>query len=101
MISITPKAKTYIQDRLIVTGHKYARLSLKGGGCNGDEYQWNETDDGSNATIVEDLIAIDIMAKPYVYGAEIDYMEDFAGSHIQIKNPNETSSCGCGESVGF
>ena len=101
MISITPKAKEYIQNRLVVTGHKYARLSLKGGGCNGYEYEWNETDDSSNATIVEDIIVIDMMAKPFVDGSEIDYKEDFAGSHIEIINPNATSSCGCGESIGF
>jgi iron-sulfur cluster assembly protein len=44
---------------------------------------------------------VDKLAELYVMGSEIDYKEDFAGSHIEIINPNATGSCGCGESVGF
>ena len=46
MISITPKAKQYIQIKLKASGNKYARLALDGGGCAGFTYKWEETNEG-------------------------------------------------------
>jgi len=42
--------------------------------------------------------AIDSASMLYVIGTEIDYVEEVFGSYLQVKNPNSTSSCGCGES---
>jgi len=101
LISITPKAKQYIQIKLKASGNKYARLALDGGGCAGFTYKWEETNTVEDGTLIEDIIIVDKTAELYVLGSEIDYKEDFAGSHIEIINPNATGSCGCGESVGF
>ena len=37
----------------------------------------------------------------YLLGTTIDYKKEVFGSYFDIKSPNATSSCGCGESVGF
>jgi iron-sulfur cluster insertion protein len=38
------------------------------------------------------------MSYQYLVGAEIDYKEDLQGAQFVIKNPNATSTCGCGSS---
>ena len=43
-------------------------------------------------------LLIDPMSYQYLVGAEIDYKEDINGSQFVIKNPNVTTTCGCGSS---
>ena len=43
-------------------------------------------------------LLIDAMSYQYLVGAEIDYKEDLQGAQFVIKNPNATSTCGCGSS---
>ena len=43
-------------------------------------------------------LLIDSMSYQYLVGAEIDYKEDLQGAQFVIKNPNATSTCGCGSS---
>jgi iron-sulfur cluster insertion protein len=44
------------------------------------------------------VLLIDSMSYQYLVGAEIDYKEDLEGSQFVIKNPNATTTCGCGSS---
>ena len=44
---------------------------------------------------------IDTASAFYLFGTELDYVEEVFGSHFDIKNPNTKSSCGCGESINF
>ena len=43
-------------------------------------------------------LLIDPMSLQYLGGAEIDYQESVEGAQFVIKNPNATSTCGCGSS---
>ena len=43
-------------------------------------------------------LLIDPMSLQYLMGAEIDYQENIEGAQFVIKNPNATSTCGCGSS---
>ena len=43
-------------------------------------------------------LLIDAMSLQYLGGAEIDYKEDLQGAQFVIKNPNATTTCGCGSS---
>jgi iron-sulfur cluster insertion protein len=43
-------------------------------------------------------LLIDSMSLQYLMGAEIDYKEDLQGAQFVIKNPNATTTCGCGSS---
>jgi iron-sulfur cluster insertion protein len=43
-------------------------------------------------------LLIDPMSLQYLVGAEIDYQENIEGAQFVIKNPNASSTCGCGSS---
>ena len=90
----------YITEKISNQDKKYAHLSMKGGGCAGFEYSWTFTDSTDDGVLIEDTIVVDKIAEMYIYGSEIDYVEQFAGSQLVINNPNATAACGCGESFG-
>lgn len=78
------------------------RLTVSGGGCSGFQYGFgfddtvNEDDhvfEKDGTKIVTDDCSLDLLA-----GATLDYVEDLIGASFQIKNPNATASCGCGNS---
>ena len=78
------------------------RVFVTGGGCSGfpygftfDEIQ-NEDDTVMQKNGV--TLLIDPMSYQYLVGAEIDYTEGLEGAQFVIKNPNATSTCGCGSS---
>lgn len=78
------------------------RVYITGGGCSGFQYGFtfdeNATDDD---TLVENdgvCVVVDSMSIQYLEGAEIDYKEDLEGAQFVIRNPNASSTCGCGSS---
>ncbi|MFO1073846.1 MAG: iron-sulfur cluster insertion protein ErpA [Geminicoccaceae bacterium] len=81
------------------------RLSVSGGGCSGFQYQFAlDTAGLADDVLVERdgaVVAIDGMSLMYVLGAELDFVEDLSGSYFRVKNPNATSSCGCGTSFAI
>jgi iron-sulfur cluster insertion protein len=78
------------------------RVFVQGGGCSGLQYgfEFDETvQDGD--TQVENLgvkLLIDPMSFQYLTGAQIDYREGLEGAQFVIRNPNATTTCGCGSS---
>jgi iron-sulfur cluster insertion protein len=105
MINITEKAKQKILDILIGENNPnvYLRTFIQGGGCSGFNYGFTideeKNDDDFEYSINEEFkILIDAMSMQYFQGAEIDYKEDLMSSQFVIKNPNATSTCGCGSS---
>jgi iron-sulfur cluster insertion protein len=78
------------------------RVFVSGGGCSGFQYGFtfdevaNEDDTVMNKNGVQ--LLIDPMSFQYLVGAEIDYQENLEGSQFVIKNPNATTTCGCGSS---
>lgn len=81
------------------------RVSVSGGGCSGFQYSFT-LDDGVNeddVTIERDgvRIVIDNVSLELLAGAEIDFVEELSGSAFRIRNPNATSSCGCGNSFAI
>jgi len=78
------------------------RVFVQGGGCSGFQYGFTfdeETNDDD--TVMEKggvTLLIDAMSFQYLVGAEIDYKEDLQGAQFVIKNPNASSTCGCGSS---
>ena len=78
------------------------RVFVSGGGCSGFQYGFtfdevtNEDDTVLNKNGVQ--LLIDPMSFQYLVGAEIDYQENLEGSQFVIKNPNATTTCGCGSS---
>ncbi len=78
------------------------RVFVSGGGCSGFQYGFtfdeviNEDDTVMNKNGVQ--LLIDPMSFQYLVGAEIDYQDNLEGSQFVIKNPNATTTCGCGSS---
>lgn len=78
------------------------RVFVSGGGCSGFQYGFT-FDEVSNDddTVMEKggvTLLIDSMSFQYLVGAEIDYQEGLEGAQFVIKNPNATTTCGCGSS---
>jgi iron-sulfur cluster insertion protein len=78
------------------------RVYVQGGGCSGFQYGFTfdeETQEGD--TQIENggvTLLVDPMSVQYLMGAEIDYREDLTGAQFIIRNPNATTTCGCGSS---
>ncbi len=78
------------------------RVFVSGGGCSGFQYGFtfdevvNEDDTVMTKNGVQ--LLVDPMSFQYLVGAEIDYQENLDGAQFVIKNPNATTTCGCGSS---
>ena len=78
------------------------RVFVQGGGCSGFQYGFTfdeaVNDDDTQMAKNGVTLLIDAMSLQYLVGAEIDYKEDLQGAQFVIKNPNATTTCGCGSS---
>ena len=78
------------------------RVFVTGGGCSGFQYgfTFDETQNEDDAAMQKNGVTLltDPMSYQYLVGAEIDYKDDLNGAQFVIKNPNATSTCGCGSS---
>ena len=78
------------------------RVFVSGGGCSGFQYGFTfdeNIQDGDTQVEKNGVtLLVDPMSFQYLTGAEIDYKEDLEGSQFVIKNPNATTTCGCGSS---
>ncbi|MGF1632097.1 MAG: iron-sulfur cluster insertion protein ErpA [Kiloniellaceae bacterium] len=78
------------------------RVSVSGGGCSGFQYgfSFDDTVNPDDRTFLRDGVTavVDETSLELLAGAQVDFVEDLGGSSFQIKNPNATSSCGCGSS---
>tara|TARA_Y100000389_G_scaffold201149_1_gene243145 strand:+ start:1077 stop:1415 length:339 start_codon:yes stop_codon:yes gene_type:complete len=105
IVTLTESAKAQMCN--MVEEHKKpaVRLSLKGGGCAGFKYEWTmEADINAEDEVVEfdkGKFVVDPSSVMYLLGSTIDYKKEMFGSYFAVENPGSTSSCGCGESIGF
>ncbi len=78
------------------------RVFVTGGGCSGFQYGFTfdeaVSDDDTSMQKNGVTLLIDPMSLQYLGGAEIDYQDGVEGAQFVIKNPNATSTCGCGSS---
>ena len=102
-VSLTEAAAARI--RAIVVGEPQGaglRLAVEGGGCSGFQYDIGV----DQAAKADDLIVerdgarlfVDRVSLPFVFGAELDWVDELIGASFKVKNPNAKSSCGCGVS---
>ncbi|MBV2183524.1 MAG: iron-sulfur cluster insertion protein ErpA [Rhizobium sp.] len=100
----TDSAANKVKELIVEEGNPELKLRVfvTGGGCSGFQYGFtfdevaNEDDTVMQKNGV--TLLIDPMSFQYLVGAEIDYTEGLQGSQFVIKNPNATSTCGCGSS---
>jgi iron-sulfur cluster insertion protein len=103
-IIFTEAAATKVSNLIAEEGNDQLKLRvfITGGGCSGFQYGFTfeeEVSDGD--TQVEKggvTLLIDPASYQYLVGAEIDYTDGIEGSQFVIRNPNATTTCGCGSS---
>lgn len=78
------------------------RVFIQGGGCSGFQYgfTFDESEKDGDTIVIKNgvKLLIDPMSFQYLSGAEIDYSEGIEGSQFVIRNPNASTTCGCGSS---
>ncbi|WP_373507564.1 iron-sulfur cluster insertion protein ErpA [Thiocapsa sp.] len=78
------------------------RVYIQGGGCSGFQYGFTfdeEVQDGDTEVVTDGVtLLVDPMSLQYLMGSEIDYTEGLQGAQFVIRNPNATTTCGCGSS---
>lgn len=78
------------------------RVFVAGGGCSGFQYGFTfdeKREDGDSSVENQGVtLVVDPMSVQYLMGAEIDYKEDLQGAQFVIRNPNASTTCGCGSS---
>ena len=78
------------------------RVFVSGGGCSGFQYGFTfdeNLNDGDTSVVKNGVtLLIDPMSYQYLVGADIDYSEGLEGAQFVIRNPNATTTCGCGSS---
>ena len=104
MINVSETAAAKINELLAEENKAGSglRVFVQGGGCSGFQYGFTFDEDvAEDDTRMEKngvTLVIDPMSYQYLVGAEIDYQEGLEGAQFVIKNPNATSTCGCGSS---
>lgn len=100
----TEAAASKVRDLIDEEGNAglMLRVFISGGGCSGFQYGFTfDENQADGDTIVERggvKLLIDPMSIQYLMGAEIDYTEGLEGAQFVIRNPNASTTCGCGSS---
>ncbi|MGQ0664854.1 MAG: HesB/IscA family protein [Pseudomonadota bacterium] len=103
-MAVTAAAATHIRELLAKRGKPSLgmRVGVRSRGCSGLSYTLEYADaKGAGEEMVESdgvTILIDPKASMYVFGTEMDYVDDQLHSGFVFRNPNEKGRCGCGES---
>jgi len=103
-LNVTDSAADKVKQLLIEEDNPNLKLRVyvTGGGCSGFQYGFkfdeeiNEGDtdvDKNGVTVV-----VDPMSYQYLAGAEVDFIDDLEGARFVIRNPNASTTCGCGAS---
>jgi iron-sulfur cluster insertion protein len=108
MVNITESAINKIHE-LVVEEDNFdlkLRIFVQGGGCSGfqygfvfeeqvgeDDFVWHKEAHGKQLGFL-----VDSLSFQYLSGATIDYEESLNGAQFMIKNPNASTTCGCGSS---
>lgn len=80
----------------------YLRVFVQGGGCSGFSYGFTFDEQQAEDDFLFERgsvkMLVDSLSYQYLVGATVDYKEDLMGAQFVIKNPNATTTCGCGSS---
>lgn len=103
-ITIAPAVVDKVAELLAEEGDAslQLRIFVTGGGCSGFQYGFafddERKEDDLRITRGPVNVVVDAMSLQYLMGAEIDYEDNLEGARFVIRNPNASSTCGCGSS---
>jgi iron-sulfur cluster insertion protein len=104
MINVSPTAASKINELLAEENKTGSglRVFVQGGGCSGFQYGLMIEEGGGAADQVYESNGVKLFVDPvsisYLKGAEVDFVDTVTGGGFTIRNPNATSTCGCGSS---
>ena len=107
VVTLTDAAATRVKDIMSRSDRPIAgvRVGVKNGGCAGMSYTMEYADDvRPHDEVVEDKgvkVLIDPKAVLFLLGTQMDFQTTKMSSGFVFNNPNQTSACGCGESVAI
>lgn len=81
------------------------RVYISGGGCSGFQYGFSFDEERAEDDIAVENDGVTLLVDPlsfqYLMGAEVDYSESLQGAQFVIRNPNASTTCGCGSSFSI
>ena len=102
MLVVTDKAFNQIkQVQIEENENSPLRVFVQGGGCSGFSYGFtfdNQQDDDFVLEKEGTKVLVDALSMSYLEGAEIDYKKEIGSAQFVIRNPNASTTCGCGSS---
>ncbi|MFM7272437.1 MAG: iron-sulfur cluster insertion protein ErpA [Gammaproteobacteria bacterium] len=106
-ISVSDRAVRKIAELVAEEGNPELKLRVyvTGGGCAGFQYGFSFeesiAEDDTLIVVGGVSVVLDALSYPYLAGSELDYSEGIEGSRFQIRNPNASTTCGCGSSFSL
>jgi iron-sulfur cluster insertion protein len=100
----TDAAVAKVKELIVEEGNPDLKLRVfvQGGGCSGFQYGFTFDEVVNDDDTILDKEGVQLLVDPmsfqYLVGAEIDYKDDLQGAQFVIRNPNATTTCGCGSS---
>jgi len=106
-LRLSEKAAARLKEIMAGADGKYrgVRVGVTNGGCAGMSYTMNYAESASPLDEVMEDQGVTIFIEPkailFLIGTELDFETTKLGSRFVFNNPNQTASCGCGESVSI
>ena len=106
-IVFTDAAARKVQELVLEEGNPDLKLRvyISGGGCSGFQYGFSFDEEQAEDDIAIDNDGVTLLVDPlsiqYLMGAEVDYTESLQGAQFVIRNPNASTTCGCGSSFSI
>ncbi len=103
---VTDRAAARIAEIADAAGRPPAlRVEVLGGGCSGFQYRFDLADGTAEDDRVIERggarVLVDPSSLELLDGAELDYVDELMGAYFAVRNPNATSTCGCGTSFSI
>jgi len=106
-VTLTKEAVVAIRKLMAQEGFdttQVLRVGVKGGGCSGMTYilAFDQQQPGDNTFEIEGIKCVmDKTHEMYVYGMQVDWQDGLNNRGFTFKNPNASTTCGCGTSFGI
>jgi len=106
-LAFTDAAARKVQQLILEEGNPslMLRVYISGGGCSGFQYGFSFDEERAEDDIAIENDGVTLLVDPlsfqYLMGAEVDYTENLQGAQFVIRNPNATTTCGCGSSFSI
>lgn len=104
-IEVTSSAIKRVKSLLAKRGDAKLRISVESGGCSGMQYKYEfvqEVEEGDKMINKNGVvILIDPISQEFLEGSIVDYVQNLGSAYFEIRNPQASAKCGCGNSFAI